>query len=74
MRFSHHTRNNMRRLAVAEHEVRELVTSDAGWISLDERGNIRVTGSIGAHGVRIVIAIDDPGFAITVHEYRGGAW
>ncbi len=74
MRFSHHARNNMRLLGITTPEVRDFLASDAGWISLDPRGNIRVTGVIRGRGVRVVLASDDPGFAITVHEYRGGAW
>lgn len=74
MRFSRHARNQMRGLGIAPRDVRAFVGSEAGWISLARNGNIRVTGVIGGHGVRVVIAIDDPVYVITVHAYRGGAW
>ena len=64
----------MRGLGITPRDVRALVASEAGWISLARHGNIRVTGVIGDHGVRVVIAIDDPAYVITVHEYRGVAW
>lgn len=62
MRFSRHAKRRMREFNLSE------------WISLDEAGNIRVSGEIRAHGFRTVLAVDDPGYVITIHEWRGGGW
>ena len=74
MRFSRHARNEMRGMGLTQNEVRAFIASDAGWISRSPNGNICITGVIGAHGVRVVIAIDAPDVVVTVHEYRGGPW
>ena len=74
MRFSRHAKRRMREFNLSESEVADFVTEEAGWISLDEAGNIRVSGEIRAHGFRTVLAVDDPGYVITIHEWRGGGW
>jgi hypothetical protein len=73
MRFSRHARQRMRQWSLSEADVVEFIMREAGWISLDSAGNIRINGAIREHGMRAVLVVDDPGYVITIHEWRGGA-
>ncbi len=48
----------------------EAVVSSPEFVDADERGNPRYTGYIGNLRVRIVVALDDPTWIITIHRRR----
>lgn len=73
MRFSRHAQRNMRQWGITAADLAEAIVREEGWISRDSSGNIRVHGVIHGRSMRIVIAADDPGFVITIHERRGDA-
>ncbi|WP_217915058.1 DUF4258 domain-containing protein [Miltoncostaea marina] len=69
MRFSRHARNGMRLYRVTERDVEGIVANPAE-TGQDERGNDVFVGFVDGRRIRVVLAADDPGFVITVHERR----
>jgi Domain of unknown function (DUF4258) len=69
VRFGRHARNRMRRRGWTEREVEQVV--EAGSVhDHDAAGNPRYLGLIGDDRVRVVVALDDTDFVITVHRRR----
>jgi hypothetical protein len=69
VRFSRHAKNNARDLgatiADAEGVIQNAVHTDA-----DFGGRPRYTGYVRGVRVRVVVALDDPGLIVTIHERR----
>jgi hypothetical protein len=60
----------MRLYGVQPDDVVDAIADDAGWISLDQRGNIVATGSTGGRLLTVVLARDELDLVITVYGAR----
>jgi hypothetical protein len=69
MRFSRHAKNRMRGAGFTRDAVEAMAADPDGW-RMDELGNPVAVGWIRSVPVEIVIALDDPGFVITVIARR----
>jgi Domain of unknown function (DUF4258) len=66
MRLSRHAKNEMRLYRISVDDVERTVASPARR-DLDQRGNLRLAGKTGdGRPILVVVAVDDPGFVITV--------
>jgi len=61
----------MRARGWSARQIAEVIASDDGWISRDDRGNIMVVGFPGGQRVTIVLARDAIEFVITIYGERG---
>jgi hypothetical protein len=66
---SRHARNQMRRLGLAVRDVEEICAAPEA-TSTDPDGRPRLVGHAGGIRVRVVLAVDNPDFVVTVHERR----
>jgi len=69
LRLSRHARNQIRLYRVTIGDVEAVVANPAG-SNQDGKGSRRLVGLVAGRRLRVVIAADDPGFVITVHERR----
>jgi hypothetical protein len=69
VRFSRHAKNNARDLGVTIKDA-ECVIEQAIHTDTDAGGRPRHTGYIRDVRVRVVVALDDPGLIVTIHERR----
>jgi len=69
VRFSHHAKNRARRLGVAIEDADAVIESTI-FVDADESWNPRYTGYVGGIRVRVVVALDDPKFIVTIHKRR----
>jgi hypothetical protein len=69
VRFSRHAKNNARDLEATVEDA-ERVIQDAVHTDTDFGGRPRYTGYIRGIRVRVVVALDDPGLIVTIHERR----
>ena len=71
MPVSRHARNAMRARGWWANETRQVIASEDGWISRDDRGNIMVVGCVSGHRATVVLANDGLDFVITIYGGRG---
>lgn len=69
MRLSRHAKNELRRLEASVADVERLIV-DPVRVDCDSTGKPRYTGYIRGYRVRVVIALDEPDFVVTIHERR----
>lgn len=69
MRFSHHAKNRLRWIKGSAQEA-EAVVANKSEKDFDWKGNPRYRGSIAGTRCRVVVALDDPDFIITIHFRR----
>jgi hypothetical protein len=69
VRFSHHARNRLRQTNGTAQEA-EAVARNKSEKDFDWRGNPRYRGYIAGNRCRVVVALDDPDFVITIHFRR----
>jgi len=69
VRFSHHAKNRARQLGVAIEDAEAVIESSI-FVDVDKRQNPRFTGYVGSLRVRVVVALDDPNFIVTIHKRR----
>lgn len=69
MRLSRHAKNEARRIEATVAEV-EGVIADPTRVDRDRFGKPRYTGYIREFRVRVVVALDEPDFVVTIHERR----
>jgi hypothetical protein len=69
MRLSRHAKNELRRLKATVVDV-EGVIADPIRVDRDRFGKPRYTGYIRELRVRVVVALDEPDFIVTIHERR----
>jgi hypothetical protein len=69
VRFTHHARNRMRHYGISQAQVRVVLANPMD-TRQDERGNPKVTGTVGGRSVVVVLAADDPAVVITVYPKR----
>lgn len=69
MRFSRHAKNNARDLGVSVADAERVIRAPVR-IDFDKDGLPRYTGYVRGVRVRVVVALDDPGFIVTIHERR----
>jgi Domain of unknown function (DUF4258) len=70
VRFSRHAKNEMRLYGISPLDVMDAITDDAGWISLDEDGNIVVIGNARGQRLTVVVARDELDLVITIYGGR----
>ena len=71
MRFSRHARNTMRARGWSANDIAQVIASEDGWISRDDRGNIMVVGLVSGQRATVVLANDALDFVITIYGERG---
>jgi hypothetical protein len=71
MRFSRHARNAMRARDWSARDVAQVIASEDGWISRDDRGNIMVVAFVDGQRLTVVLARDAIDFVITIYGERG---
>jgi hypothetical protein len=69
VRLSRHAKNELRRLEASVADV-EGVIADPIRLDHDRFGKPRYTGYIGQFRVRVVVALDEPNFVVTIHERK----
>lgn len=69
MRLSRHAKNEARRIEATVADV-EGVIADPIRVDRDRFGKPRYTGYVGKFRVRVVLALDEPDFVVTIHERR----
>jgi hypothetical protein len=70
MRFSRHAKNRMRRDGISR-PVIESIVADPDGTRFDVSGNVVVMGrDMRKRSIEVVIALDDPGYVITVIARR----
>jgi hypothetical protein len=69
VQLSRHAKNRLRRLKASIEEV-ERVVEEPTYFDRDRRGKPRYTGEIQGIRVRIVLALDEPDFVVTIHYRR----
>jgi hypothetical protein len=69
MRLSRHAKNELRHLKGALDEVREVIANPVD-VDRDDDERPRFIGYIQGIRVRVVIALDDPDFVVTIHKRR----
>jgi hypothetical protein len=69
MRLSRHAKNEVRRLKATVAEV-ERVIAHPVQVDRDPFGKPRYTGYIRGIRVRVVVALDEPDFVVTIHKRR----
>ena len=69
MHFSRHARNQMRRLGLSEEDLVRL-TGEPEHQDEDPDGRARYTARIRGRRFRVIVAVDNPDFVVTVHERR----
>lgn len=69
MRLSRHAKNELRSLKATQADA-ELVIDSPIRIDRDEDGKPRYTGYIREVRVRVIVALDDPDFIVTIHKRR----
>lgn len=68
-RYSRHAKNGLRWLGATEEEFDEILWAHAPH-DLDEDGRPRFIVNYEGKLVRVVVALDRPGYVITLHEWR----
>ena len=71
MRVSRHARNTMRARGWSANDIAQVIASEDGWISRDDRGNIMVVGLVSGQRATVVLANDALDFVITIYGGRG---
>jgi hypothetical protein len=71
MRVSRHARNTMRARGWSPNETLQVIASEDGWISRDDRGNIMVVGLVSGQRATVVLANDALDFVITIYGETG---
>jgi hypothetical protein len=71
MRVSRHARNTMRARGWSANDIAQVIASEDGWISRDDRGNIMVVGCVSGQRATVVLANDALDFVITIYGERG---
>lgn len=69
MRLSRHAKNELRRLEGTMAEVEGVIANPIR-ADRDRFGKPRYTGYIKGFRVRVVVALDEPDFVVTIHERR----
>lgn len=69
MRLSRHAKNEARRFKATVADV-ERVIADPIRVDRDRFGRPRYTGYIKGIRVRVVLALDEPDFVVTIHRRR----
>ena len=66
MRVSRHARNTLRGRGWPASAIAQVIASEDGWISRDDRGNIMVVGCVSGQRATVVLANDALNFVITI--------
>jgi hypothetical protein len=69
VRLSRHAKNEIRRFKATVAEVERVIAHPIR-VDRDPFGRPRYTGYIGGTRVRVVIALDEPDFVVTIHKRR----
>jgi hypothetical protein len=69
VRVSHHAKNQLRWINGTAQEAEAVAGKEFGK-DFDQRGNPRYRGYIAGKRCRVMVALDDPGFIITIHFRR----
>ncbi len=69
MRFSHHAKNKLRWINGTTKEAEAVVERNFGK-DFDPEGNPRYRGYVAGRRCRVVVALDEPDFIITIHFRR----
>ncbi|HEX5376899.1 MAG TPA: hypothetical protein VFW48_12175 [Solirubrobacterales bacterium] len=69
MRLSRHAKNELRRLRGSKADVERVIDHPVR-VDRDSFGKPRYTGYIKGIRVRIVVALDEPDFVVTLHKRR----
>ena len=69
MRLSRHAKNELRRLEATIADV-ERVIDDPIRVDQDATGKPRFVGYIKGIRVRVILALDEPDFVVTIHKRR----
>jgi len=69
VRLSRHAKNRLRHLRGTVVELKHVI-ADPVRVDRDPTGKPQYTGYIRGVRVRIVVALDDPDFVVTIHERR----
>ena len=71
MRVSRHARTTMRARGWSANHIAQVIASEDGWISRDDRGNIMVVGYVLGQRATVVLANDALDFLITIYGESG---
>jgi hypothetical protein len=69
MRMTRHAKNRARRLNVSLVEVEQVIANPLS-VDYDDDGKPLYSGLLRGSLVRIVVALDEPGLIVTIHETR----
>lgn len=70
MRLSRHAKNRLRRVGLNVDDVETIVHASTASKQTDANGNPCYFGTIEEQRFRVVVALDDPDFVITVHPTK----
>jgi hypothetical protein len=65
--YSRHSKNRMRWMGLTPGAVEQVLATPES-TDQDADGRPRYTGTVRGQRVRVVVALDDPNFVVTVHE------
>jgi hypothetical protein len=69
MRLSRHAKNELRRFRATVADVERVIAKPVN-VDKDSFGKPRYTGYIAGIRVRVVVALDEPDFVVTIHKRR----